>query len=68
MSFTVGPPAAEYVGCCRTIPAEAAERDVFALLASHYDPGEIADAIEQLPKEIKALWPQAARTFKSRAS
>jgi uncharacterized protein (DUF2267 family) len=43
-------------------------RDVFALLARHCDPGEIGDVIEQMPKEIKALWPQDARTFKSRTS
>lgn len=50
------------------IPPESAVRDVFALLARHCDPGEIGDVIEQLPKDIKTLWPQAARTFTSRAS
>ena len=50
------------------VPPEPAVRDVFALLAHHCDPGEISDVIEQLPKEIKALWPQAARTFKSRTA
>jgi uncharacterized protein (DUF2267 family) len=50
------------------IPIEPAARDVFTLLARHCDPGEIGDVIEQLPKEIKALWPQDARTFKSRTS
>ncbi len=48
------------------IPPEPAVRDVFTLLAHHCDPGEIGDVIEQLPKEIKALWPQDARTYKSR--
>ena len=50
------------------IAPEPAVRDVFALLAHHSDPGEIADVIEQLPKEIKELWPEGARTFKKRAS
>ncbi len=35
------------------IPPEPAVRDVFALLAHHLDPGEIADVIDQLPAEIK---------------
>jgi uncharacterized protein (DUF2267 family) len=48
------------------IAAEAAARDVFALLAHHCDIGEIADIIAQLPSELKALWPETARTFKSR--
>lgn len=50
----------------RTIPAERAVRDVFALLAHHCDPGEIADVIDQLPTELKELWPQSARTFRER--
>lgn len=49
------------------VPAERAIRDVFALLARHCDPGEIADVIAQLPKELKALWPETARSFRSRA-
>jgi uncharacterized protein (DUF2267 family) len=48
------------------VPPEPAVRDVFALLAHHCDPGEIADVIEQLPAELKELWPSSARTFKSR--
>ena len=39
-------------------------RDVFALLVHHGDPGEIADVIDQLPGEIKELWPETARTFR----
>jgi uncharacterized protein (DUF2267 family) len=49
------------------VPAERAIRDVFALLARHCDPGEIADVIAQMPTELKALWPEAARTFRSRS-
>ena len=49
------------------IPPEPAARDVFALLAHHCDPGEIADVIGQLPADIKELWPESARTFKERA-
>ncbi len=45
---------------------EAAARDVFALLAHHCDPGEIADVIDQLPLELKELWPERARTFRRR--
>lgn len=48
------------------IDAEAAARDVFALLAHHCDHGEIADVIAQLPMELKALWPEPARTFHAR--
>jgi uncharacterized protein (DUF2267 family) len=49
------------------IPPEPAVRDVFRLLAHHLDPGEIADVIDQLPDGIKELWPETARTFRSRA-
>jgi uncharacterized protein (DUF2267 family) len=48
------------------VPTERAVRDVFALLAHHCDPGEISDVIEQLPQEIKELWPQSAQTFRKR--
>jgi uncharacterized protein (DUF2267 family) len=48
-------------------PPEPAVRDVFALLAHHCDPGEIANVIAQLPRELKELWPQGARTFRERA-
>lgn len=41
---------------------------MFALLAHHCDPGEIADVIDQLPGEIKELWPQTARTFRKRTA
>ena len=47
------------------VPTERAVRDVFALLAHHCDPGEIADVIEQLPQELKELWPRSAQTFAS---
>lgn len=50
------------------IAPEPAVRDVFALVAHHCDPGEVADVIEQLPAELKELWPEAARTFKKRMS
>jgi uncharacterized protein (DUF2267 family) len=43
-------------------------RDVFALLAHHCDPGEIANVIAQLPTELKELWPQGARAFKDKGS
>jgi uncharacterized protein (DUF2267 family) len=43
------------------IAPEPAVRDVFALLAHHCDPGEIADVIDQLPAEIKELWPERTR-------
>ena len=48
------------------VAPEAAARDVFALLAHHCDPGEIADVIDQLPHELKELWPERARTFRRR--
>jgi uncharacterized protein (DUF2267 family) len=49
-----------------SIDAEAAARDVFALLSHHCDQGEIADVIAQLPHELKALWPETAQTFHAR--
>ncbi len=50
------------------VDAEPAVRDVFALLAHHCDPGEIADVIAQFPAELKELWPQNARDFKRRSA
>ena len=45
------------------IGAEAATRDVFALLAQTIDSGEIADVINQLPASIKELWPEGMRIW-----
>ncbi|HWB44098.1 MAG TPA: DUF2267 domain-containing protein [Hyphomicrobiaceae bacterium] len=42
------------------ISPETAVRAVFATLASRCDPGEIADVIDQLPSDIKALWPKGS--------
>lgn len=50
----------------RRVDPEAAVKDVFALVAHHCDPGEVGDVIDQLPAEIKELWPMTARTFKAR--
>ncbi len=53
-------------GFPNAVPAEQAIRAVFSLLARHCDPGEISDVIEQLPHELKTLWPQNAQTFRQR--
>ncbi len=45
---------------------ERAVQDVFALVAHHCDPGEISQVIDQLPADIKTLWPQSARTYRQR--
>jgi len=45
-----------------TYPVEWAVSHVFALLARHCDPGEIANVIGQLPEDIKELWPETARS------
>jgi len=49
-----------------TYPIDWAVKTVFALLAHHCDPGEIADVIDQLPGELKELWPESARAFRQR--
>ena len=46
------------------VPVERAVKDVFALLAHHCDPGEISDVLEQLPQELKELWPLNAQNFR----
>ena len=51
----------------RRVPPDVAVRDVFALIAHHCDPGEIADVIDQLPADIKNLWPATSRTFRQRS-
>jgi uncharacterized protein (DUF2267 family) len=50
----------------RTLPPEPMVKNVFAILAHHLDPGEIADVIAQQPDDLKGLWPLTARTFKER--
>jgi len=50
-----------------TYPVDWAVSTVFALLAHHCDPGEIADVIGQLPDDLKELWPETARTFRSKS-
>jgi uncharacterized protein (DUF2267 family) len=50
----------------RTVPAERAIRDVFAILAHHCDPGEISDVIAQMHVELKDLWPKTAQSFRER--
>jgi len=50
----------------RALPPEPMVRSVFAILAHHIDPGEIADIIGILRGNIKSLWPLTARTFKER--
>ncbi len=50
----------------RRAGAERAVQDVFSLVAHHCDPGEISQVIDQLPGEIKKLWPQSAQTYRLR--
>jgi len=40
------------------VAPDAAVRAVFATLAHRCDAGEIADVIDQLPAELKELWPR----------
>lgn len=47
-----------------TYPVDLAVKTVFSLLAHHCDRGEIADVIDQLPGELKELWPESARAFR----
>jgi uncharacterized protein (DUF2267 family) len=47
-----------------TYPVEWAVKSVFALLAHHCDPGEIADVIDQLPGGLKELWPESSQSFR----
>lgn len=43
------------------IDPEIAVRAVFATLAHHCDAGEIGDVIDQLPSDLKALWPKGSQ-------
>jgi uncharacterized protein (DUF2267 family) len=49
------------------IPPDAAVRAVFATLASRCGSGEIADVIDQLPSDIKALWPKGSTRKSARS-
>lgn len=40
------------------IEPEEATRAVFQVLENHIAPGEALDVIDELPKDIRALWPQ----------
>ncbi len=51
-----------------TYPVEWAVTTVFSLLTHHCDPGEIADVIDQLPADLKELWPETAKSFRKRTS
>jgi uncharacterized protein (DUF2267 family) len=42
------------------IEPDAAVRAVFATLAHRCDSGEITDVIDQLPGELKSLWPKVS--------
>ena len=42
----------------RPINPEDAARAVFQTIEHHVDSGEIADVIQSLPQEIRALWPR----------
>jgi uncharacterized protein (DUF2267 family) len=50
----------------RPVSPERALKDVFVLIAHHCDPGEISQVIDQLPSDIKELWPERARTYRQR--
>ena len=50
-----------------TYPVEWAVSAVFALIANHCAPGEIADVISQLPADIQELWPESARSLRKKA-
>jgi len=51
----------------KRLPPEPMVHSVFAILAHNLDPGEVSDVIDQLPSDLKKLWPLTARTFKERA-
>ncbi len=46
----------------RPIEPERAVKDDFTLIAHHCDP----QVIDQLPSDIKNLWPERARTYRQR--
>jgi uncharacterized protein (DUF2267 family) len=48
------------------VSPEVAATGVFALIARHCAPGEIAGVIDQPPSDIKDLFPATSRAFRQR--
>jgi uncharacterized protein (DUF2267 family) len=44
------------------IDPEDAARAVFQALERHVSPGEISDVIQELPQDIRTLWPRQQQT------
>jgi uncharacterized protein (DUF2267 family) len=45
-------------GTVRPIDPEVAARAVFHILEEHVAPGEIRDVVDELPREVRTLWPE----------
>ena len=45
----------------RPVDPELAVKSVFRVLARHVSPGEIANVMQALPKEIRQAWPEGER-------
>jgi uncharacterized protein (DUF2267 family) len=48
----------ELRGYEETLDAERCARSVFRVLARHVSAGEIADVVQALPADVRALWPE----------